>query len=290
MTEVEHGGECARKVGLGPLDGRYAVAAAGEILKAAGAYALLAGGDMTDEGPDGKRRFYNSAALYIADVGGARFAGAYSKQHLVPFGEYIPFDKKLKFLQKLSPIGVSLHPGESMVLDLGSIGSAATGIGIAPLICFEDTDSSLYAKAAYAGYREPYVMANAIVLITNDSWFSNSGEAVAHAAQARGRAVEAGLPVIRVGNSGATGIIEPDGSARWLMDGDRPRIDKPGVMVDYVLMPKFHQKTFYSTFGDIPLGILFAMAAIAALARPLGMWIVVRRDRRDKSDKSDKSK
>lgn len=248
--------------GMGPLDGRYAIAAAGELLKASGAYALLVGGDMADENEAGQRRYYNSAALYLTSDGGAKFAGSYSKQHLVPFGEYIPFDKKFKVLQRLSPIGVSLHPGKSEVLDMG-------GVGIAPLICFEDTDSSLFAKAATAKYREPYIEANAIVLITNDSWFSNSNEAIAHAAQARGRAVETGLPVIRVGNSGVTGIIDPDGRTRWLMDGDKPRVDKPGVMVDYVLMPRNPEVTFYSLFGDLPLLGLFAIAAIAALISPV---------------------
>ena len=54
------------------------------------------------------------------------------------------------------------------------------------------------------------------MLITNDSWFSLSNEAVQHASQAVLRAIETGLPVIRVGNSGVTGVIDGTGRARWL--------------------------------------------------------------------------
>ena len=74
-----------------------------------------------------------------------------------------------------------------------------------------------------------------IVLITNDSWFSCSAEAEAHASQAVLRAIETGLPIVRVGNSGVTGVIRPDGSANWLSDaGGRPIVDASGVMVETV--------------------------------------------------------
>ena len=250
---------------VGSLDGRRAAKAASAILKAAGAYALLAGGDFI-EGEGDDRRYYNAAALYVSDgESGVACRGLYAKQHLVPFGEYIPFDKTFKCLQSLSPIGVSLHAGECKVLDMG-------GLGIAPLICFEDTDSSLSAAAACAYQRPPYIAANIIALMTNDSWFSLSNEAIAHADQARARAVETGLPVVRVGNSGVTGVIDPDGRARWLMDGKRPRVDAPGVMVDFVLAPKSPVATFYATFGDMPLMCFFALAVIVALA-PFGRFL-----------------
>ena len=77
--------------------------------------------------------------------------------------------------------------------------------------------------------------AGMIVLVTNDSWFSESSEAQAHAAQAVLRAVETGLPVVRVGNSGVTGVIRPDGSANWLSDAaGRIVVDGRGVMVETV--------------------------------------------------------
>ena len=186
-----------------------------------GARMLVAGGDDVVS-----NRTYNAVALYRQDAG---FAGVYHKQHLVPFGEYIPFDKWIEPLQRLSPVGVSIHPGEPALFEI----PAGDGriVKVAPLICYEDTDPRLAAAAKRMG-------ADMIVLVTNDSWFSESAEAEAHAAQAVLRAVETGLPIVRVGNSGVTGVIRPDGSAHWLADErGRPVVDSPGVMVESVAIP-----------------------------------------------------
>ena len=226
-----------------------------------GGAALLAGGDWVNEG-----RYHNAAALYS----GTNAVQFYAKQHLVPFGEYIPFDKWIPALQKLSPVGVSLWPGEAKVFTLeinrgrgpGVPGSTSIALKLAPLICYEDTDPKLARTAARLG-------AQAIVLITNDSWFSRSVEAEQHAAQAVLRAVETGLPVIRVGNSGVTGVIAGDGRARWLTDGDgKPLVDAPGTMVETVPLAASPALTPYSRLGDWPLLILFAAALPLVLAKP----------------------
>ena len=196
-----------------------------DFLKRAGAKLLMAGGDDVVS-----NRTYNAVALYTPDgeaEGGLR--AVYHKQHLVPFGEYIPFDKWITPLQKLSPVGVSLHPGEPTLFTVDVGGRT---LKIAPLICYEDTDPALAAKAKKMG-------ADLIVLVTNDSWFSNSAEAEAHTAQAVLRAVETGLPIVRVGNSGVTGVIRPDGTARWLSDdAGRPLVDAPGILLETVAVPK----------------------------------------------------
>ena len=128
-------------------------------------------------------------------------------------------------------------------------------------ICFEDTDSSLMRRAAAAGAR-------ALVFITNDSWFSRSDEAWAHAWQATARAVETGLPVIRVGNSGVTGTVSPDGKAAWLLGpSGRPLVDRSGTMFDRVpLADPDAPPTFYVTWGDRPLAAAFALLLAAMLA------------------------
>ena len=224
-----------------------------------GGASLLAGGDWcydaeTPEGP--ARRVQNGAGLYVPTATNVELQ-VYGKQHLVPFGEYIPFDKWITPLQKLSPVGVSLWPGEARVLDLPVRAGAAEPslkVKVAPLICFEDTDPVLARKAARLG-------AQAIVLITNDSWFSHSQETVQHAWQAVLRAVETGLPVIRTGNSGVTGIISPTGRTRWLSDGNgKPLVDAEGTMVDTAMVPAEPVLTPYSRVGDCPLALLFALA------------------------------
>ena len=218
-----------------------------------GGAALLAGGDF-DEKTNGTVRLYNGVGLYAPSGDGVELQ-VYAKQHLVPFGEYIPFDKWIPALQKLSPIGVSLHPGEAKVFDVPAAGGA---VKVAPLICFEDTVPALARRGADLG-------AQAIVLITNDSWFSRSWEAEQHAWQAVLRAVETGLPVIRVGNSGVTGVIEESGRTRWLMDGrGRPLVDAPGCQLETVKVRSAPRLAPYTRFGDWPLLILFA-ASLAGL-------------------------
>ena len=192
------------------------------FLDRSGAKMLIAGGDDMVS-----NRVYNAVALYAPDgASGVGPADVYHKQHLVPFGEYIPFDKWITPLQKLSPVGVSLHPGEPSLFSLST--SDGREVKAAPLICYEDTDPRLSAAAKRMG-------ADMIVLVTNDSWFSDSAEAEAHAAQAVLRAIETGLPIVRVGNSGVTGVIRPDGSAHWLSDErGKALVDAPGVMVETV--------------------------------------------------------
>ena len=233
---------------FGRVDGERARLAAAHFAEMLGGAALLAGGDWVEDG-----RYHNAAALYS----GTNAVQLYAKQHLVPFGEYIPFDKWIPVLQKLSPIGVSLWPGEAKVFRLTIHGRGAPepqSVALAPIICYEDTDPTLSRAAARLG-------AQAIVLITNDSWFSLSNEAVQHASQAVLRAIETGLPVIRVGNSGVTGVIDGTGRARWLSDGDgKTLVDAPGTMVETVQVPASPALTPYSRVGDWPLLALFAIA------------------------------
>ena len=128
-------------------------------------------------------------------------------------------------------------------------------LGVA--ICYEDTDSAQMRELAAKG-------AEALVFITNDSWFSNSIEPVQHAQQAALRAVETGLTVVRCGNSGVTGVIRSDGKASWLIDQDgEPLVDEEGVMCDRIDIPvtigSIAAKTPYVILGDIPLVALFLL-------------------------------
>ena len=238
---------------FGRLESSAAMRVAEAFARRTGGAALVAGGDYRAQ-TNGEVRVYNGAGLYAID-GSNTTLQVYCKQHLVPFGEYIPFDKWITPLQRLSPIGLSLHPGEAKVLETKADGAT---VKIAPLICFEDTVPALARRGARLG-------AQAIVLITNDSWFSDSWEAEQHAAQAVLRAVETGLPVIRTGNSGVTGIIEPSGRTRWLTDGNgRPLVDAPGCQLETVKVQTGPRLTPYTRFGDWPLLVLF-IASIAGL-------------------------
>ena len=268
---VVWGESAMSEFGGGGLAGNSASKVARHFSDLSGGASLLSGGDYVEQ-DDGSVRFYNGAGLYVPSGDGMSLQ-LYAKQHLVPFGEYIPFDKWIPALQRLSPIGVSLYPGEAKVLEVPvaaaqerdppaavatSCDTPAGRVKVAPLICFEDTVPSLARRGAELG-------AQAIVLITNDSWFSNSFEAEQHAWHAVLRAVETGLPVIRVGNSGVTGVIGESGRARWLMDGTgRPLVDAPGCQLETVQVRSAPRLTPYVRFGDWPLLVLFA-ASLAGL-------------------------
>ena len=249
----------------GNVLGGRARAEAADLLKRTAASALVAGGDDVEIKEGGEKRMYNAAALYTPDGG----VQVYRKQHLVPFGECIPLDKWIPVLQKLSPIGVSLHPGEPRLVQFaygGDSNSTARLVRVAPLICFEDTVPTLSRQAAKNG-------AQAIVLITNDSWFSNSNEAAQHAAQAVLRAIETGVPVVRTGNSGVSGVINPDGTAHWFLGDDgKPIVDEAGAQIDMVRPATDATPTVYVQLGDWPLAIasLFVLALMFRRVRECG--------------------
>ena len=111
--------------------------------------------------------------------------------------------------------------------------------------------------------------AQALVFITNDSWFSRSVEPEQHAWQAVARAVETGLPVVRVGNSGVSGTITPDGRASWLFGANgRPLVDRSGTMFDRISIASASPqkpRTVYALIGDWPLAITFALFILAMI-------------------------
>lgn len=244
---------------FGPVDQQGALRFAVFVREQTGA-ALLAGGTRYEDG-----KTYNSAALYEGRAACAARTGqvnlgdeaiqTYDKVHLVPFGEFIPGDKWFPALQKFAPVG-SCTPGEPRLLTLAAQpathNSHPIPLGVA--ICFEDTDSALMRRAAAQG-------AKALVFITNDSWFSQSDEALAHAWQATARAIETGLPVVRVGNSGVTGTITPQGRATWLLGTEgRPLVDRRGTLFDRIpLTDGASRPTFYVRWGDVPLSVAFAL-------------------------------
>ena len=91
-------------------------------------------------------------------------------------------------------------------------------------------------------------------------------EAEQHAWQAVARAIETGLPVVRVGNSGVTGTITPDGKATWLLGPNgKPLVDRQGTMMDKIRISSTPTPTIYTSLGDWPLGIAFALLTITLI-------------------------
>ena len=260
-----------------PVDQQGAVRFAEWVAKKTGGAALLAGGTRYEDG-----KTYNSAALYtvVSNRLQSTAVECYDKVHLVPFGEFIPGDKWITALQKLAPVG-SCTPGELKTLELSGGRETEDGrrkIDAGVAICFEDTDSAQMRELARMG-------AKVLFFITNDSWFSQSVEAEQHAWQAVARVIETGLPVMRVGNSGVTGTITPDGKTSWLVGPNgKPLVDREGTMMDRIMvqsagcqMPreengahpapstKHQAQTLYVQIGDLPLVIAFALLILSMI-------------------------
>lgn len=137
---------------------------------------------------DTERRLYNAAVLFTDR--GADLRQVYAKRHLVPFGEYIPFDKTFPVLQKFIPTGFSCTPGDRVTAV-----RLPSGLVVGPLICFEDTVESVARQSVLDG-------AEVLVNMSNDAWYAPSAETAQHAHQAVMRSIETGVPTVRSTNRG----------------------------------------------------------------------------------------
>lgn len=149
-----------------------------------------------DLGPD--RRFYNTAFLVGAD---GSLGGRYDKRHLVPFGEYVPLQPLLFFLERLV-VGIGDF-GRGAEASLLGTGPARFGV----MICYEVIFPAEVREFAARG-------AAFLVNITNDAWFGETGAPAQHLAMAAMRAVETGSYLVRAANTGITAVIAPSGEIR----------------------------------------------------------------------------
>jgi apolipoprotein N-acyltransferase len=137
--------------------------------------------------------YYNSSILY--GTNGGEIA-KYDKQHLVPFGEYVPFPE---LMSKFTPVEVDIgHGKESTLFPLKGKASFST------LICFEDTVAPLAVKAVRNGARW-------LVNQGNVAWFDPSAQSEQHLAHAIFRCIENRISMARCGNTGVTCTIDAYG-------------------------------------------------------------------------------
>lgn len=192
----------------------------------------------TDAGPP---RIWNSIEAIDA---GAVIRAVYDKAHLVPFGEYVPFHKLLP-IDKITPgaIDLSAGPGPQTI--------ALPGLpALAPIICYE----AIFPGAVVDEAARPRWILN----VTNDAWYGRSSGPYQHFASARTRAIEEGLPLVRVANNGISGVVGPTGRivARTGLN-DITYADVP--------LPAPLRRTVYARAGDwIFLGML-ALGLVPAM-------------------------
>lgn len=170
---------------------------------------------------------------------------SYDKQHLVIFGEYIPFEGKIPFVNALTPINSSYAPGERTTLfRLPNQEQSPFSV----LICFEDTLPYLARRAAHAG-------ATWLVVQTNDSWFDPDCGSDQHLANSVFRAIETRLPMVRCANTGITCSIDSFGRVTQTL----PPREKGFQVAQITPASIYDSETFYVRFGD-----WFAQACVLA--------------------------
>ncbi len=191
---------------------------------------------------DAQSRYYNS--LVVMGAGGV-VESIYDKRHLVPFGEYIPGGH---LLGRFAPSGLAANLGGGFTSGSTEGAIILPGIGAAvALICYE----GIFAEEINYGRDRPRLL----LLITNDAWFGEAVGPQQHLAQARLRAIEQGLPMVRVANTGISAMIDAKGrvtaSMPMGMDG----------ALDAAL-PRALPATAYSRTGDWPFLAVLALVML----------------------------
>ena len=198
--------------------------------------------------PDGAllmRRVYNS--LFVIDDRGA-VRETYDKIHLVPFGEYLPFQDFMEGLGFLQMTGVRGGFSEGQGPRLIAVPGAPDA---SPLICYEIIfPHDVTDKARRPGW---------LINLTNDAWFGTSAGPYQHFHQARVRAVEQGLPVIRAANTGISAIIDAHGRILGELG-----LGQEGVVDG--LLPAALPPTPFVRFGNLAEIFTLALAALCWLA------------------------
>jgi apolipoprotein N-acyltransferase len=166
-----------------------------ELVRSTGTPLLLTGYVMVGVAPGQRPIYFNSVDWLRAD----RPAEIYHKRHLLPFAEYMPGEQLFPYLRKIFPQASHYSPGEQarvFRLDNGAV--------LIPAICYEAVFSRLVAEGVRLG-------GNILVNQVDDAWFGRTAGPEIHLALALYRSVEFRLPIIRVANSGISGIILPTG-------------------------------------------------------------------------------
>ena len=141
----------------------------------------------------------------------------YDKLHLVPFGEYLPFQDFLERLglMQLTKVTGGYIPGDGAQADFRS---ARARLPAADLL-----RDRLSGEAVPPGERPGW-----LVNLTNDGWFGQSSGPYQHLQQSRVRAIEEGLPLVRAANTGVSAVIDPLGRlVRTLPLGTEGVLDPP---------------------------------------------------------------
>jgi apolipoprotein N-acyltransferase len=215
------------------------------MIAAAAGGATVALGTQREDG----LQFWNNLTVISPN---GRVTARYDKHHLVPFGEYIPLGDLayrwfgLRAFAAREGAGYTAGTGPAL-LNLGpDLGKAL------PLICYEAVfPQDVNAAPARADW---------ILQITNDAWFGTLSGPFQHADQARLRAIEQGLPLVRVANTGVTAVYDARGQVlATLPFGTDGYLDAD--------LPAALPATPFSRWGEMPALVLLCGLALVLFAK-----------------------
>lgn len=208
---------------------------------------LLAGGIRIAARGTPAQQVHNSLIAVGSD---GALLQTYDKQHLVPFGEYVPFGNVLNRLGITALISLpgGFSPGEAQerVLQLDAVPHFGA------MICYE----AIFAHEIL----DRGAAVDWLVHVTNDAWFGRLAGPQQHLVQTRVRAIERGVPVARAANTGISAMIDARGQVVTLLD-----LNVPGTIL--ALLPPVTEDTLYSVYEEIPfiMIILVAFGTISIL-------------------------
>ncbi len=206
--------------------------------------AILATGGVIEDKNETDTKIYTS--LYAVNQSGEKLF-EYHKSHLVPFGEYVPL-KSILPIKKLTYGFIDYAEGDGKLVKLSKF-----NLTIRALICYE----AIFAELARTSNKK----ADLIINVTNDAWYGNSSGPHQHFYISLFRAIENGLPMLRVANNGISAVVDPLGR----IVAELP-LNKVGI-IDSNCPMKISTTTIYSHWGD-------AAALIVALAVSLIQLLV----------------
>lgn len=186
---------------------------------------------------------YNSVVAVYPD---GSISKPYSKRHIVPFGEYIPYqsflEKVIPFIRGLNLGGLNSAAGdEAVVFDV-------EGLKNGSLVCFDSIFDSLARDNVSKG-------AEIITIVTNDSWFKDSAGLTQHLDHSVLRAIENRRMVIRAANTGISAFISPKGEIL-------KQTESLVTDIIYCDVSAANGKTLYSSVGNITLYAAFAFEIV----------------------------
>jgi apolipoprotein N-acyltransferase len=190
--------------------------------------------------------FGNAVQVFGPTAAGEKpLAAVYDKHHLVPFGEYLPFERLFLAtgLASMSPVGgggFTPGPGPSLL----AIGPAP----FSPLVCYED----VFPGQLYPAGERPRWLA----VVTNDAWFGDGAGPKQHLAIAQMRAIESGLPVARSANTGISALIDAQGQVLRALP-----LYEEGTIVAH--LPPAMARTIYDRTGELGWALLLLLVAFS---------------------------